>query len=305
MLVTLGDRGDPHCVGRYVHGDSHAAYRRHHDTSPSTLPPEPRPRHWCRPGPVTVRLRRPASRRRARRRRRRSRPRARRPRPRRPRPSTTPTTTTSTTRTVQPAAELLDSQGAPAGLHRAEWRRATKDLQGNGHQERSTTTTTTAKKTHRSRRLRPVQGRGADAGESDVLVRAAGAGAAGRSELLHRRFQIPPFLLPIYQAAGIEYDVPWQVLAAINEIETDYGRNLSVSSAGAVGWMQFMPVDVEAVRGRRDRLRVRRSVQPGRRDLRRRPLPARGGRVEEPRRRRSSPTTTRGGTCSRCCCARS
>ena len=54
-------------------------------------------------------------------------------------------------------------------------------------------------------------------------------------------FQIPPFLLPIYQAAGIEYDVPWQVLAGINEIETDYGRNLSVSSAGAVGWMQFMP----------------------------------------------------------------
>ncbi|MGB9183608.1 MAG: lytic murein transglycosylase [Solirubrobacteraceae bacterium] len=54
-------------------------------------------------------------------------------------------------------------------------------------------------------------------------------------------FRIPPFLIPIYQAAGIEYQVPWQVLAAINEIETDYGRNLSVSSAGAVGWMQFMP----------------------------------------------------------------
>ncbi len=54
-------------------------------------------------------------------------------------------------------------------------------------------------------------------------------------------FQIPPFLLPIYQAAGIQYNVPWQVLAAINEIETDYGRNLSVSTAGAVGWMQFLP----------------------------------------------------------------
>ena len=54
-------------------------------------------------------------------------------------------------------------------------------------------------------------------------------------------FEIPPFLIPIYQAAGIEYQVPWQVLAAINEIETDYGRNLSVSSAGAVGWMQFLP----------------------------------------------------------------
>jgi murein DD-endopeptidase MepM/ murein hydrolase activator NlpD len=54
-------------------------------------------------------------------------------------------------------------------------------------------------------------------------------------------FRIPPFLLPIYQAAGIQYSVPWQVLAAINEIETNYGRNLSVSSAGALGWMQFMP----------------------------------------------------------------
>ncbi len=31
------------------------------------------------------------------------------------------------------------------------------------------------------------------------------------------------------------------MLAAINEIETDYGRNLSTSSAGAVGWMQFLP----------------------------------------------------------------
>ena len=31
------------------------------------------------------------------------------------------------------------------------------------------------------------------------------------------------------------------MLAAINEIETDYGRNLNVSSAGALGWMQFIP----------------------------------------------------------------
>jgi hypothetical protein len=35
--------------------------------------------------------------------------------------------------------------------------------------------------------------------------------------------------------------VRWEILAAINEIETDYGRNLNVSSAGALGWMQFMP----------------------------------------------------------------
>src|SRR3954454_1649532 len=48
------------------------------------------------------------------------------------------------------------------------------------------------------------------------------------------KFRIPPFLLPIYQAAGIEYGIRWEVLAAINEIETDYGRNLNVSTAGAV-----------------------------------------------------------------------
>lgn len=54
-------------------------------------------------------------------------------------------------------------------------------------------------------------------------------------------FSIPPFLLPIYQAAGAAYGVPWQVLAAINEVETDYGRDLNVSSAGAEGWMQFLP----------------------------------------------------------------
>ena len=36
------------------------------------------------------------------------------------------------------------------------------------------------------------------------------------------------------------------MLAAINEIETDYGRNLNVSSAGALGWMQFMPATWKA-----------------------------------------------------------
>ena len=56
-----------------------------------------------------------------------------------------------------------------------------------------------------------------------------------------RKFRVPIFLLPIYQAAGIQYGIRWEILAAINEIETDYGRNLNVSSAGALGWMQFMP----------------------------------------------------------------
>ena len=60
------------------------------------------------------------------------------------------------------------------------------------------------------------------------------------------KFRIPPFLLPIYQAAGMQYGIRWEILAGINEIETDYGRNLNVSSAGALGWMQFMPATWKA-----------------------------------------------------------
>ena len=48
----------------------------------------------------------------------------------------------------------------------------------------------------------------------------------GVPNVLIDEFRIPPFLLPLYQAAGVEYGVRWEVLAAINEIETDYGRNL-------------------------------------------------------------------------------
>jgi transglycosylase-like protein with SLT domain len=66
------------------------------------------------------------------------------------------------------------------------------------------------------------------------------AGSAASNQALSF-YRIPLFLLPIYQAAAAQYGVPWQILAAINEIETDYGNDLSVSSAGAVGWMQFMP----------------------------------------------------------------
>ena len=55
------------------------------------------------------------------------------------------------------------------------------------------------------------------------------------------QFEIPPFLLPIYQSCGTEYGIPWQVLASINRIETAFGTNLNVSSAGALGWMQFIP----------------------------------------------------------------
>jgi hypothetical protein len=71
------------------------------------------------------------------------------------------------------------------------------------------------------------------------------SGPVSVPNLVLKQFQIPPFLLPIYQAAGTQYGIRWEILAAINEIETDYGRNLNVSTAGAVGWMQFMPATWE------------------------------------------------------------
>ncbi len=73
------------------------------------------------------------------------------------------------------------------------------------------------------------------------LPAALQGGVGGVPNFFIEDFEIPPFLLPIFQAAGTAYGIPWQVLAAINEVETDYGRDLSVSSAGAEGWMQFLP----------------------------------------------------------------
>ena len=45
----------------------------------------------------------------------------------------------------------------------------------------------------------------------------------------------------LWQRAGAAYGIPWNVLAAINKIESNFGENMGPSSAGAVGWMQFMP----------------------------------------------------------------
>jgi murein DD-endopeptidase MepM/ murein hydrolase activator NlpD len=50
-----------------------------------------------------------------------------------------------------------------------------------------------------------------------------------------------PQLLGIWQRAGASYGIEWQVLAAINKVESNFGRNMGPSSAGAIGWMQFMP----------------------------------------------------------------
>ena len=56
--------------------------------------------------------------------------------------------------------------------------------------------------------------------------------------------QIPGELVPIYERATARYRLGERgvsVLAAINKIESGFGQNLGPSTAGAYGWMQFMP----------------------------------------------------------------
>ena len=55
---------------------------------------------------------------------------------------------------------------------------------------------------------------------------------------------IPRDYLALYQQAGLAYDVPWQLLAAIGKVESDHGRNPNAyhpNEAGAQGPMQFIP----------------------------------------------------------------
>jgi murein DD-endopeptidase MepM/ murein hydrolase activator NlpD len=74
-----------------------------------------------------------------------------------------------------------------------------------------------------------------------VTIADFGPAPIGVPNFVIDQFTIPPFLLSIYQACGTQYGIPWQVLASINRIETAFGTNLNVSTAGALGWMQFMP----------------------------------------------------------------
>lgn len=45
----------------------------------------------------------------------------------------------------------------------------------------------------------------------------------------------------LWRDAGVAYGVPWTVLGAINQVESNFGQNMGPSYAGAVGWMQFLP----------------------------------------------------------------
>jgi cell wall-associated NlpC family hydrolase len=78
-----------------------------------------------------------------------------------------------------------------------------------------------------------------------VLVIGAASGGVQISEPSTSALaEIPPDYLVLYQEAGTEVGVPWELLAAIGKVESDHGRNpgsWKPNAAGAVGPMQFLP----------------------------------------------------------------
>ncbi len=164
-------------------------------------------------------------------------------------PTTTPTTTPSTTTgtTTTPATTTSGKSETPAPAKPSAKRPTVVVQRGQKTTEakRENATSTGAKPTTGAQ-APGANGANNVAAPPEVVAAQAGAlaaelaGSAASTQALGF-YRIPLFLLPIYQAAAVQYGVPWQILAAINEIETDYGTDLSVSTAGAVGWMQFMP----------------------------------------------------------------
>ena len=52
---------------------------------------------------------------------------------------------------------------------------------------------------------------------------------------------VPPDQLEVMLAVSRESGVPWEVLAAIASVESGFGSNMTTSSAGAIGYGQFLP----------------------------------------------------------------
>src|SRR5436309_2447672 len=61
------------------------------------------------------------------------------------------------------------------------------------------------------------------------------------SRSLHGWPRPAPTLLSFFRAAQARFGVPWPFLAAIELVETRFGRIRGSSSAGAKGPMQFLP----------------------------------------------------------------
>jgi hypothetical protein len=86
---------------------------------------------------------------------------------------------------------------------------------------------------------------------ASAMMRANLQAATALSDLDTPHKSLPPWkiiqppeprtLLGYFKAAQAQFGVPWEDLAAIELIETDFGRVQGLSTAGAEGPMQFLP----------------------------------------------------------------
>ena len=75
-----------------------------------------------------------------------------------------------------------------------------------------------------------------------TLMTALGAAVPGHEVAGANTEEIPPDHLVVMRAAALETcGVPWQVIAAIAKVESNFGSNMATSSAGAIGYGQFLP----------------------------------------------------------------
>jgi hypothetical protein len=79
---------------------------------------------------------------------------------------------------------------------------------------------------------------------SIAALGAATPGCGGTEVVGSLNSEVPKKLVPFYEEAAARYNLSSKgpsVLAAINFVETSFGTNVATSSAGAIGWMAFMP----------------------------------------------------------------
>jgi soluble lytic murein transglycosylase-like protein len=158
-----------------------------------------------------------------------------------PPPGSTQPSTTTTTTAPQPASPAPVQPEAPTVVIKRK-QKSTPASKAKPSPAATTPSSATEKSTSKSATSGPnnvALSPQEVASRASALAAQLASSAASVQALAF--YRIPPFLLPIYKAAAAQYGVPWQILAAINEIETNYGSDQSVSTAGAVGWMQFMP----------------------------------------------------------------
>jgi hypothetical protein len=92
---------------------------------------------------------------------------------------------------------------------------------------------------------------GASAGNLRVLAKASNQARGGVPRVRSHVATVKPCsgsaaLRHTWRTAAKSFGLRWQVLAAITQVESGLGCNMGPSSAGAIGWTQFMPATWKA-----------------------------------------------------------